>query len=126
MNQRTPGPHPRAASARKLAVVSSQPPKRRSTRMVLTTVISMSGKDRQGEFTTSVRATNLNRYGAAIQSNRELPISSVITLRNRGAELSARIVTRTDVGDGLLFYGIEFLEHDERSRDFWGIVFPGG
>lgn len=116
---------PRAArSTGKLWAVGTQPPKRRSSRMALNAQVSVSGKDRQGHFTAPVRATNLNRYGAAIQTNRDLQVGSTITVRNRGTELSALIVAHLSFVDGVRSYGIEFLEQDERSMGFWGIAFP--
>lgn len=118
-------PNPRAARfTRKLSAVGTQPAKRRSSRMALNAQISVSGTDRLGHFTAPVRATNLNRYGAAIQTNRELSVGSIITVRNRGTELSARIVAHLSFVDGVRSYGIEFLEQDDRSVGFWGIAFP--
>ena len=73
----------------------------------------------------SSKATNLNRHGAAIQLNRELPVGSTIVVRNaRGTELSARVVALISVIEGLNTYGIEFVDQDDRTKTFWGISFP--
>jgi hypothetical protein len=55
--------------------------KRRSNRMALKARITMSGDDcTKCAFTLSAKATKLNRYGAAIQLNRELLIGSTVVL----------------------------------------------
>lgn len=78
-----------------------------------------------GSFTASVNATELNRYGAAIQLNRELVPGSTVAVRNkRGAEVSVRVVRQVKDVDGVRTYGIEFLDHDETAKNFWGISFP--
>ena len=101
--------------------------KRRSPRMALKAPVGLSGHDHQkSPFTLPVHATNLNRYGAAVHVNRELPIGSTIMVRNQyGTQLSARVVTQISVlKAGTRTYGIEFVEQDERSQNFWGISFP--
>jgi len=72
------------------------------------------------------RATNLNRYGAAVEINRELSVGTVVAVRNQyGTQLSARIVSQIRATDGgTRTYGIEFVEQDEQSMGFWGITFP--
>ena len=102
----------------------SQIAKRRSSRLTLNSRISLSGQDRQKcTFTISARATNLNRYGAAIQLNRELSVGSTVTLQNgHRTQASARIVAQVSAVRGLFTYGVEFL--DEPVKDFWGITFP--
>jgi hypothetical protein len=70
------------------------------------------------------RATNLNRYGAAIQLNRELLVGSIVVVRSsRGTQISARVVVQVSAVQGIHTYGIEFLE-DDAVKDFWGINFP--
>src|SRR5262250_360010 len=101
--------------------------KRRRVRMALKAPVGLIGHDHQKcPFTLPAHATNLNRYGGAVQLCRELSIGSTITVRNKyGAQLSARIVTLISVTEGgARGYGIEFVEQDERSKDFWGIAFP--
>jgi hypothetical protein len=100
--------------------------KRRSNRMSLHAAVGLSGHDRQKcSFTVSARATNLNKHGAAIQLSRDLPVGSTILVRNkRGAEVSARIVMQISAVGEVRTYGVEFVEQDERARQFWGITFP--
>ena len=101
--------------------------KRRSLRMALKAPVGLSGHDHQKcPFTLPAHATNLNRYGAAVHVNRELPIGSTVMVRNQyGTQLSARVVTQISVVKaGTRTYGIEFVEQDERSSNFWGISFP--
>jgi PilZ domain-containing protein len=86
----------------------------------------LSGQDRQKcSFTMPARATNLNRYGAAIQLNRELLVGSIVVVRNqRGIQVSGRVVAQINAAEGIRTYGIEFLDQDERATKFWGITFP--
>ena len=100
--------------------------KRRSNRMALSAPVALSGLDRhKASFKMSSKATNLNRHGAAIQLNRELPVGSTVVVRNaRGIELSAKVVAPISAVEGLLTYGIEFVEKDDRTQSFWGISFP--
>ena len=108
------------------ANLSRQIAKRRSARMALQAPVGLSGEDRQKtSFTVSARATNLNRHGAAVQLSRELPVGSVVTLKNqRGTQLSARIVAQLTAIRGVSTYGVEFVEQDENANNFWGISFP--
>src|SRR6266436_39309 len=103
-----------------------QPARRRTSRMALTATIGLSGKDRQKcSFTMPARATNLNRYGAAVQLNRELLVGSIVLVRNnRGTQVSARIVTQLATFKGVSSYAIEFVNQDDQSNNFWGITFP--
>jgi hypothetical protein len=48
----------------------------------------------------------------------------VIVQNARGAELSARVVRQISAVDGVRTYGIEFVEQDDRAKEFWGITFP--
>jgi hypothetical protein len=107
-------------------VSRSQIAKRRSGRMSLNAAMVLSGEDRQkASFTMPAKATNLNRHGAAVQLNRELVIGSVILVKNKqGAQISARVVAQLAALQGVPTYGIEFVEQDDASRDFWGITFP--
>ena len=117
------------ASARSLAldVNRYQLGKRRSVRMALKAPVGLSGQDHQKcPFTLPAQASNLNRHGGAVQVNRELVLGSTVVVRNKyGTELSARVVAQVSVVKaGTRTYGIEFVEQDERSRNFWGISFP--
>jgi hypothetical protein len=101
--------------------------KRRSVRMTLKAHVGLSGHDHQKcPFTMPAQATNLNRYGAAVHVNRELAVGSKIVVRNKyAAQVSARVVTQISVVEGGgRIYGIEFVEQDDQSKDFWGITFP--
>ena len=94
--------------------------------MALNALVGLSGKDRQKcSFTMPARATNLNRYGAAVQPNRELLVGSVVLVRNnRGTQVSARIVTQLATLKGVSSYAIEFVNQDDQANNFWGITFP--
>jgi hypothetical protein len=71
------------------------------------------------------KATNLNRHGAAVHLCRDLQIGCVVTVKNqRGTQVSAKVVAILAARQGTSTYGIEFVEHDEKSQNFWGISFP--
>ena len=108
-----------------VAVARNQLLRRRSNRMALKARIGLSGQDREKcTFTMPARATNLNRHGAAIQLNRELPVGSTVVVRNsRGAQAPARVVAQVNVAQGAYTYGVEFAQ-DEAGENFWGITFP--
>jgi len=114
------GPMTIAASSRTSAL------KRRSTRITLNSKVAVSGEDRSKcSFTIGAKATNLNKHGGAIQMTRELLVGTKVLVRNkRGMQISARVVSQINAEEGLLRYGIEFVEEDARSATFWGITFP--
>jgi hypothetical protein len=87
--------------------------------------IGLSGEDRQKcSFTMPARATNLNRHGAAVQLNRELLVGSTVVVRNqRGTLVSARVVAQLGALQGVPTYAIEFVEQDDKAKNFWGITF---
>lgn len=95
-----------------VAVTRNQLLRRRSNRMALKIRIGVSGKDREKcTFTMPARATNLNRYGAAIHLNRELPVGSTVVVRNsHGAQAPMRVVALVNVAQGTYTYGVEFLQ----------------
>src|SRR5215831_7306097 len=103
-----------------------QASKRRSSRMSLNASVGMSGEDKlKVSFTMPAKATNLNRHGAAVQLSRDLPVGAVVTLKNqRGTQVSARIVSVIAAVQGVSTYGVEFVDQDDNSRQFWGINFP--
>jgi len=71
------------------------------------------------------KATKLNKHGAAVQLGRELLVGSVVTVNNqRGIEVSARVVAQLAALESVSTYAIEFVEPDERTETFWGIIFP--
>ena len=115
--------HTHLASA---ALNRVQVSKRRSNRMALNASVGMSGQDRlKVTFTMPAKATSLNRHGAAVQLSRDLPVGTVVTLKNqRGSEVSARIVSVIAAVQGVSTYGVEFVEQDDKAQQFWGISFP--
>jgi len=104
----------------------TQASKRRSARMALNARVGLTGEDRQKcSFTMPARATNLNRHGAAVQLHRELIVGSTVVVKNqRGAQISARIVAQLAAPHGVPTYAIEFVDQDEKAKNFWGITFP--
>src|SRR5271170_6324260 len=70
--------------------------RRRSSRLLLSASIGLSGKDRlKCAFAIPARATNLNRHGAAVQLCRDLVVGAAIIVRNkRGTEVPARVVAQ--------------------------------
>jgi len=94
--------------------------------MSLNASVGLSGEDRlKVSFTMPAKATNLNRNGAVVQLSRDLEVGSVVTLKNqRGAQVSARIVSVIAAVQGLSTYGIEFVDQDDNAKQFWGISFP--
>jgi len=112
-----------AAAVAAAGIVRNQ---RRSKRMGLTASLGLSGEDRlKCSFTMPARATNLNKHGAAVQLTRDLPVGSVVQLRNKiGSQVSARIVALLKASSGVSTYAIEFVEQDGGVTNFWGISFP--
>ena len=94
--------------------------------MTLNAPIGISGEDRaKCSFTMGAKASNLNQHGAAIQINRELVLGTTVLVRiKRGMQVSARIVAQIGTAEGGHAYGIEFVEHDAKAANFWGITFP--
>jgi len=94
--------------------------------MALNAVVGLAGEDRQkAAFNVSAKATNLNLHGAAVQIDRQLPIGCVLVVKNqRGTQVSARVVALLPALQGVATYGIEFVDLDEKGKDFWGISFP--
>jgi hypothetical protein len=125
--RRSPGsyrPHPQPPAS-----ISRSPiGKRRSSRLLLSTSVMLSGEDRlKCPFTVPATAINLNRHGAAVQLSRDLVVGSVVHMRNkRGTEASARIVSQLSATQRHSTYGIELVEQDGRATGFWGISFPVG
>jgi hypothetical protein len=103
----------------------SQISKRRSSRIPLSAPIGLSGEDSQKcAFTMPAKATNLNRFGAAIHVPRQLLVGSTVNVRNKsGTQLSARVVAVLVVSQKISVYGIEFTEPGV-ANGFWGISFP--
>ena len=108
------------------AAKRNQISKRRTSRMALSAAIGLSGQDHgKSSFTTPAKATHLNKHGAAIHLNRELLVGSTVVVRNKGgAQVSARVIREVKAVEGVRTYGIEFIEQDNRVKNFWGITFP--
>jgi hypothetical protein len=71
------------------------------------------------------KASNLNKYGAAVQISRDLVVGSVILVQNkRGLQVPARVVAQLRASHRVSTYGIEFVERDDKAGNFWGISFP--
>lgn len=100
--------------------------KRRSRRIALNAPVGLCGEDLQkSAFTLSATATNLNKHGAAVQIDRELRVGATLVVNNlRGNKASARVVAQVGAAQGLRTYGIEFVELNDDSQNFWGITFP--
>jgi hypothetical protein len=100
--------------------------KRRSPRITLNASVAVCGEDRSKcSFTIGAKATNLNKHGGAIQITRELLVGTTVLVRNkRGTQISARVVSQINAEQGLLKYGIEFVEEETKAANFWGITFP--
>ncbi len=94
--------------------------------MSLNAPVGLSGEDKlKVSFTMSAKATNLNRHGAAVQVSRDLPVGSVIMMKNqRGTQVPAKIVSVISAVQGVSTYGVEFVEKDDTTKQFWGISFP--
>jgi hypothetical protein len=128
MNMKPAGhPHkPHRPLAAIANVRTTQANKRRSTRMALNARVALTGEDRQkNAFNLPARATNLNMHGAAVALHRELTVGSKIVVRNqRGMQVSARVVAQLAALQGVPTYAIEFVDNDDKARNFWGIAFP--
>jgi hypothetical protein len=94
--------------------------------MALNASVGLSGQDRQkAPFNLPARATNLNRHGGAVQLHRDLQVGSIVIVQNkRGTMVSARVVAQLAAIQGVPTFAIEFLDQDERVKNFWGITFP--
>jgi len=94
--------------------------------MGLNAAVGLSGQDRhKSSFTADAKAINLNRHGAAVTLQRELLVGSTVAVKNqRGSMVTARVVAQLAAFQGVPTYAIEFLEQDEKARNFWGIFFP--
>src|SRR5947209_4639836 len=96
--------------------------RRRSNRMGLNASVGLSGEDRlKCPFNMPAKATHLNKHGAAVHLARDLVVGSVVTVKNqRGAQISARVVAQLSAMQGVSTYGLEFVDHDENTQNFWG------
>ena len=126
MSLHSPHPHAKSHPVAAVAAAGIVRNQRRSKRMGLIASVGLSGEDRlKCSFTMPARATNLNQHGAAVQLTRDLPVGSVVQLRNKyGGQVSARIVAQLKLSQGVSTYAIEFVEQEGGATNFWGITFP--
>lgn len=94
--------------------------------MSLNATVGISGQDRMKcAFTMPATANNLNKHGAALQISRDLVVGSLILVKNRrNVEVSARVVSQLSATKGFSTYGIEFIDSQDKTSNFWGISFP--
>ena len=101
--------------------------KRRRVRLALSVLVRLDGHDRQkcAFALLPVRATGLNRHGAAILVGRELLVGSTLSVRHGlgGIKTPVRVVAQVGAGQGHFTYGIEFIDTDG-TRDFLGNCVP--
>jgi hypothetical protein len=85
--------------------------------------IGVMGQDQNGqEFTIGGKATNLNYHGAVIMVPRQVPIGSILKVRNNHKlEAAVKVVSRANAVSGMNGYGVQFVEE---AAGFWGIHFP--
>ena len=100
---------------------------RRSDRVSLTLLLEVSGADSRGqEFKLPARTLQINRNGAVIVLDRDLPANQHIQIQRRAPAESRRKGEVRVVGqfgrqkEGHL-YGVEILDP---AADLWGVEFP--
>ena len=92
--------------------------------MTLRARLTLSGHDQENAFTIPATATSLNQHGAAIETNRKLPLNATVILQNsQGVQASVRVVAQVNAAQNVYTCGIEFVE-SRVGRDFWGVTFP--
>jgi len=98
--------------------------RRRSTRVLLSVAIQVSGKDSKNrDFGEETRTLVVNAHGALISLAAAVVAGQQITLSNNAMQQSRdyRIVHLGSGGSGQIQMGIEFLKP---SPSFWQIDFP--
>jgi hypothetical protein len=100
---------------------------RRSDRVSMTLLLTISGKDSQGqEFSDPASTLLINQHGAVILLERDLQPEQRVLVQRRAPSESQRQAHARIVGqfgkqkDGFV-YGIEVLDH---GVDLWGVEFP--
>ena len=110
-----------------MARVESSRDSRRSTRLVLTIPVEVSGRDASGkEFTEKAVTKLLNKHGANILLERLLPIGTELLVRlpNMKRQQKCRVVWIGEESrdQGKWETGVEL----EQAENFWGVDFPPG
>jgi PilZ domain len=99
---------------------------RRSDRVSFTLLLEASGVDSQGQqFKSPARTLLINRHGAVIVLDRDVPAEQKIHLQRRAPnethrETDVRVVGQFGRQDDGYLYGIELSD----SVDLWGVEFP--
>jgi hypothetical protein len=94
--------------------------RRRSTRVLLTIPVIVSGIDENGRpFETDGETLCVNKHGALIRINHPLRCKEIrITIRSQQRSQRARVVYVDEAHAG------EFAIELERPENFWGVYFP--
>jgi len=94
--------------------------RRRSTRVLLTLPVVISGIDENGRpFETDGETISVNKHGARIRVKHLLRCTEVrITIRSQQRSQQARVVYVDETHESE--YGIEL----EKPENFWGVYFP--
>ena len=109
---------------------STKPPdanQRRSTRLLISVPIVISGKNARGEvFREETRTISISRQGASIATAQPMAAGAEITIENPPLHLAvkARVIRFFEKSsqDDLNQIGVELLE----ARNVWGIQYPPG
>jgi len=93
---------------------------RRSTRVMLTVPVIVSGIDENGRpFETEGKTLCVNKHGAKIRIGHPLRCKEVcITIRSQQRSQRARVVYVDEAHEG------EFAIELEKPENFWGVYFP--
>ena len=110
--------------------LSTKPPdanQRRSTRLLISVPIVISGKNARGEvFREETRTISISRQGASIATAQPMAAGAEITIENPPLHLAvkARVIRFFEKSsqDDLNQIGVELLE----ARNVWGIQYPPG
>jgi hypothetical protein len=100
------------------------PGKRRSQRVKIPMQIRMAPADPAADPNPfRATATNLNRHGALVCSEREVKVGSHVLVTNPKHENAlARVVSEAQRRNSLRQYGIEFMDNSTGAT-FWGLTF---
>jgi hypothetical protein len=98
--------------------------KRRSQRVKVPMQIGVASAEAAAkEKPFRATATNLNRYGALVCSEREVRVGSHVLLINpKNEKALARVVVEAHRRESLRQYGVEFMD-SRAGETFWGLTF---